>query len=62
MIEYRMSYFTTRPGSQSESGSYAWFMGSEREFDEGYILRSFLDLLKFNELGIGDRHAFGLEQ
>jgi hypothetical protein len=38
------------------------FFGSEREFDEGYNLRSFLDLLKFNELGIGDRHAFGLEQ
>jgi hypothetical protein len=36
--------------------------GSEREFDEGPILRRFPDMLKFNEFGIGHGHAFGLQQ
>ena len=37
------------------------YFGSEREFDGTPILRGFLGLLKFDELGIGDCHAFGLE-
>jgi hypothetical protein len=34
--------------------------GSEREFDGGPILRSFLAPSKFHEFGIGHGHAFGL--
>jgi len=36
--------------------------GSEQEFDERPILCRLSDLLKFNEFGIGDGHAFGLQQ
>ena len=36
--------------------------GSEQEFDGAPILRRLSDLLKFNEFGIGDGHALGLQQ
>ncbi len=39
-----------------------YFYGSEQEFDEAPILCRLSDLLKFNEFGIGDSHAFGLQQ
>jgi hypothetical protein len=36
--------------------------GSEQEFDGGPILCRLSELLKFNEFGIGDGHAFCLQQ
>jgi hypothetical protein len=36
--------------------------GSEQEFDGAPILCRLSDLLKFNEFGVGDGHAFGLQQ
>ena len=38
------------------------FLGSEQEFDGAPILCRLSDLLKFDEFGIGDGHAFGLQQ
>ena len=49
--------------SKNAKGQFAQpIYGSEREFDGAPILRGFPDLLKFDEMGIGDCHAFGLQQ
>ena len=54
-----------RPGFQATVlDQKYWFakLGSAREFDGAPMLRSFPDLLKFHEFGIGHGHAFSLQQ
>jgi hypothetical protein len=51
---------TLRPVRADEAESKK--IRSEQEFDGAPILSRLSDLLKFNEFGIGDGHAFGLQQ
>ena len=49
-------------GTTLTFGADVYFVGSEREFDEGCTLGGFPDLLKFDELEVVDGNSLGLEQ
>jgi len=58
----RLAVPLTKDPRQIETRLTSSKSGSEQEFDGAPILCRLFDLLKFNEFGIGDGHAFGFQQ